>query len=469
MARFRGCLSLRSSLMRERTTRTLAFASALCAGAGGAVACGAIEPGQPATAVADAGASAEDADVSVVPVVDARSNAVTTCGDGGRAGSVDVAFGDGGFTTFDAQTGGACVAVDSKGRIYVVAETNVRRFNADGRLDVTYALGAAGGAARPACAVDAADRLLVIAGAALRRFDADGKPDTSFGTSGGVEVATIFGGEILPDLIIRPLTSGTIIVAGTSVQHELDATFHRPALTHLSASGAVLGQSVQSSGGRGQGALQDVDVDPVRGFVVALARRAYSSSGPFLAEYDFELAARTDFAPAYPDEQLRYVRRRADGKLLVVSDDVQSFRQLLPSGAADPTSPGDGGVGAIDIGLRTSPSVEFHDRTSMLALEDDSWILVGNTYRESTWGATLVHFGEDGSLDATFGDPSTSTYPGRALVQLGSDGDGGALHTEFRGAALDHRSVIVVAALLAPTATGDFAYTQRWAVVRVCR
>jgi uncharacterized delta-60 repeat protein len=319
-------------------------------------------------------------------------------------GDLDPSFGGDGMATADLSGAnhGRGMAIDGAGRIVVVGNAALVRFNPDGSLDTSFGedgavqirFGAAGSLAY-ATAIDPLGRI-VAAGClysssasdfAVARFNPDGSPDLTF-DGDGVTTIDFGGGRYACSRAVALDADGRIVMAGASTLSGA-ADF---AVARLNPDGSP----DASFDGDGR-ALTDLDkpVDEAGGLAIDAAGRIVAAGRTGIyAEGNFDFAV---------------VRYRPDGSL-------------------DPDFGGDGIV--------TTDFAGSNDGAAAVAVDPlDRIVAAGTAGNLDGWNSdfAVARYGPDGSLDPTFdGD-------GRATADFGGSADGG------KALAIDAAGRIVVA------------------------
>jgi uncharacterized delta-60 repeat protein len=387
------------------------------------------------------------------------------------SGNLDPGFGEGGRVTTPGPAVGAAAAA---GEAVVVAGTRslkppkkeewesaeefyVARYTAGGKLDPTFAGGAAVGVLDPEGEVKAnaalfgSDGSVTIAGLVtdgstncppgyscnrtpvVVRFAPDGRPDSGFGEGGIVRISSLavpfqtdyyYGVEALA---ARP--GGGLFAAGEGN----DVTF----VAALAANGSLDG-SFGTGGLVTKGGSEPSSATPIAtgvdraGRVYALVQ---SDSGTGLSEGTVVLRYLPDGAidqsfgeggRAYVPPWSRALAVAPDGSSYVTSGQTSTLTKLSPSGSLDPGF-GDGGSVVLPTGEAFEPS-------AVVRLSDGD-VLVGGglTGRAGPWPAAIRYL-PDGKLDRSFG------RGGIGLVRPGRSGS-----WDLETMAVDHQGRILLA------------------------
>jgi uncharacterized delta-60 repeat protein len=313
-------------------------------------------------------------------------------------GGLDASFGEAGKVTTGLIGGAVAMALQSDGKIVLLGERTLARYDGEGRLDMSFGDSGqvnvvfSGGVQDEAqdLAIQA-DGMIVVAGFTrvgssddfgVVRYDADGSLDEGFGTGGKVSVDFSAGVDRATAVLVQP--DGSIVVAGhASISSPLgnDNDF---AVARFTSDGAL-----DTSFGAGGKVTTNV-------------------------------AGRTDLAYA--------AALQADGKIV-----------LAGRVADDGGDPPDLGLvrynddGSLDTDFGESGSVRLAtpntwDEAADLAIQGDDKIVAAGFATDGSYGFALWRFNADGGRDSGFGSDGfvrTALTPrddyGRALV-LQEDG-----------------------------------------------
>ena len=161
----------------------------------------------------------------------------------GAQGSLDTSFSGDGVVTNNTNAARS-VAVQSDGRILVVDDANVTRYNTDGSVDTTF--GTNGTVVLPMAGVSVgiqSSGKIIVAGTQLNQFavtrlQSTGALDTTFGTSGLTLVDLPgFNFENLRQLLIR--SNDTLVLGGNAVNGPFPFNRNDLGLVQLTANGLI--------------------------------------------------------------------------------------------------------------------------------------------------------------------------------------------------------------------------------------
>ena len=334
-------------------------------------------------------------------------------------GDLDTTFGTGGKVEFDRNNNTQFLhgmALQSDGKIVVVGNLHIGRFNADGTLDVSFgnngltSLTSLSGTFT-AIAIYPDDSIAIAGRGAgdfvVARFLANGAPDLSFGSNGTGEVTTNLGSAIFEGaraVTIQP--DGKIVAAGSTFTPQTQQDFalvrYLPdgSLDASFGTGGIVTTAMTASFDEALDVLLQPD-----GRIVAVG---FTASGYGLARYLPDGSLDTSFgAGGRVRTNLPLIAEQAfaavldyDGSILVTGFDGPATNsrfnvvRYTPSGSLASNFGNNGVAGSLIRG-------GGHD----LALQPDGKILVAGPHDNAQNGRDfgLVRFNADGTVDTTFG------------------------------------------------------------------
>ena len=288
------------------------------------------------------------------------------------------------------------------------------------------------------------DRLITVKGSLVRRFDSEGRPDLTFGSNGETSFALPAATPFISPLLNPVSTPDGGLLLASYLSDDLGSTYFE-ALIRLDGDGHLL----TSFGGNGDGVyrltadggLIAVAVDPTGRVLLAKRGRAptpYQCRGaPFVErltpdgsiDTTFGVNGRSDIREVDLCRSL-FLRARDDGRVLVGGR--HEVIALDASGAPDAAFGVQG-----KLALKTSV-----DWSSGLLLPDGGLMLAGARLPPSRPGITLAKFNAAGQPDALFGDGTGAVERdfGEAFFQISglrhhvaamaSTADGGQLYLQ---------------------------------------
>ena len=359
------------------------------------------------------------------------TNVAVTCTTPAASGSLDASFGDNGKVTGVLAGGAKRLRLLPDGRILVLGDRALRRFNSDGSDDSTF--GIAGEAAVTFSgnsneafdlAVQPDGRILVVGTTrvgsnfdfAVSRFNADGTPDTSFGTSGSV--FTDFSGAVdrAHAVLIQP--DGAIVVAGHKALNGIAGIDNDFAVARYTTDGVL--DTTFGTAGRASiniagladlaatAALQPDGAIVLAGRVgesgggtedVGLAR--FNADGTADTTFGNQGTVRIDYAAGGSDQAIGVIVQ-TDGRIVIAG--AGSFggtseflvARLNANGSRDDTF---GSTGFVSLPFGTQ-----QDFANAVALQPDGTILVAGQASSTTVSDFgLARLRGDGTLDEGFG------------------------------------------------------------------
>ena len=398
-------------------------------------------------------------------VVAGRSHRVYTVARYNSDGSLDATFGTDGKATLDlagtyADDEGVGLAVQSDGKIVLAGLRNsdsfVARYNTDGTLDTAFGTGGTavtsigvGFRGARAVAIQSNGRIVVVAGTydrdfAVVRYNSNGTLDTSFDTD-GIATTEIGGIDRFGDSAraVTLSSNGKIVVAGTyngdfavvryNSNGSLDTTFDTDGktTTNLGSSDGAYGVAVQSDG--------KIVVAGNTGGNFAVVR--YNTNGTLDTAFDADGRATTSILSAgatYSSASARTVTVQSDGKIVVAGRASNDFAVVRynTDGTLDTTFDTDGKT-TTNIG-----ATQFGDGGNAGAVQGDGKIVVAGSADNDF---ALVRYNTDGTLDTTF------DTDGKTTTNIGENGD-----DRTSDMALQSDGKIVVAG----SAANDFALVR---------
>ncbi len=376
-------------------------------------------------------------------------------GNAGASGQLDPAFGNGGFVTTEFHHGSDEIfglAVQPDGRILATGRTNgvlnglaLARYTTDGDLDPTFGDGGAvlNGTIRKglAIALQSDGKIVVVAEGSspdfvVFRFDGDGDPDPGFGTGG--QVTTNFGpgsNEQANAVVVQ--SDGRIVVGGYS---GADFDPANAALARYLADGTL-------DPSFGTGGLVTTDFGAVSAEIRALALQSdgkivaagrvgddflvlrYLADGTLDPGFGTGGIAITDFAGDF--DYARGLALQSDGRIVVAGytttggvDNDFALARYDADGALDATF-GTGGLVTTDLGGTGSG-----DFGHAVALQANGRIVVSGDSGDS-FG--LARYDTDGGLDASFGGGGivVAAFPNSRSRAVAVDPSGGIVAGGF--------------------------------------
>ena len=305
-------------------------------------------------------------------------------------GQLDSGFGSDGRVTAGVPGGANDVALQPDGKILVVGNSTLSRYNADGDLDMGFGTGGIvtvevyGASDRLQAVAVQTDGQIVVAGYSrdgvtspvqedfvLARYDASGNLDLNFGT-GGIAVTDFESrGDGAYDLLIQP--DGAIVATGSA---------------------------------------SIVDQFGLAGSDFAAVR--YTSAGTLDAGFGLDggvstdVAGRTDLGNA--------AALQPDGKILLAGRVANSggddpdigLVRYHPDGSLDTTFGNDGVLRDL--------TGEWDEAANVIVQPDGRVVVVGHTFSGGVFLLTIARYNSDGSADAQFGSNGRVTD---AIMEVG--------------------------------------------------
>jgi uncharacterized delta-60 repeat protein len=329
-------------------------------------------------------------------------------------GALDASFGAAGKVTASLTGGATAMALQNDGKIVVLGERTLARYNTDGSVDASF--GAAGqvpvgGTQNTAqgLALQSDGKIVVVGFTrggtnedfAVARYDTSGTLDASFGTGG--KVSADFNGLVDRAWAVLIQPNGAIVVAGhagISSPLGLDNDF---AVARFTSGGAL-----DTSFGAG-------------------------------GKVTTNIGGRTDLAHA--------AALQGDGKIVLAGRVAQGGGDNPDFGLVRYNADGslDAGFGLAGIVRELTAN---WDEAADLVIQNDGKIVAAGHAAVGSYGFALRRFNVDGSRDSGFGNN------GLVLTTLSTQGDYG------RGVALQGDGKIVVVGQTSSLLQSDFAVTR---------
>ncbi|HTE45283.1 MAG TPA: hypothetical protein VK636_08590, partial [Gemmatimonadaceae bacterium] len=349
------------------------------------------------------------------------SNVTVSCAAPGPSGSLDATFGTGGRVTSTMLGGATAMALQSDGKIVIVGESKVQRFNANGTPDAGF--GTAGQAdfafpgeitSTPEAVAIQPDGRIVVAGIvndnsrddfAVARYNANGALDGSFGISGRLIVD--FASASARAWSVALQADGKILVAGQAAFPDGPSFDNDFAVTRLTTAGAL-----DATFGTGGKTTTDLGGQAEWAYVVKI-------------QSDGKVVLAGHVAPdGGSDPDIGLARYKSDGSLDSTFNNTGTEQTDLAMGNV------------------------WNEAFDMVIQADGKFVIAGQAQVAGQFRFVLARFGINGGVDAGFGTAGVTTTP------FTTQGD------VARGIASGPNGVLVVAGRTAIFGSSDFALAQ---------
>jgi uncharacterized delta-60 repeat protein len=395
------------------------------------------------------------------------TNVAVSCTTPGASGSLDPAFGNGGRVTGGLPGGADAMALQSDGRILLLSDFTLTRYNSDGSIDSTF--GTAGqtsprflGASTLTSLAVQSDGKIVVGGRSGRsladglvnfglvRLNTNGSIDTTFGDAGFVYADFNGNSDTLENVLIQ--SDGRIVAAGNAaVPVGTTGTFTNAFAAARYTSTGALDASFGGGGKATQIATIEaeqeaclafaatlqandaivfagrLDYDDDRGSAIDTCVMRFTANGARDTAFGEEGVVVIDYAEGNPSEddddqsdEALAVAVQPDGRIVLVGHEESSVNsdflvaRLNADGSRDDSF---GNAGTIKVVLSSE-----NDVANAVALQADGAIIVAGTVRIP-------------------GPPAFSGVPDFAIVRIAGNGtpdpdfgNGGTLFIDFFGA-----------------------------------
>lgn len=349
-------------------------------------------------------------------------NIAVTCTTPATTGSLDATFGTAGRVTSTMTGGATAMALQPNGKVLIVGNSKVQRFNANGTIDQSF--GTSGQAdfaftgvvsnSPQGVAVQPDGRIVVVGfvstnsrdDCAVARYNPDGTLDRTFGTGGRVIVD--FASASARGWAVALQPGGEIVVAGQAAFPRGVSFDNDFALARLSAAGAV---------------------EP-----------AFGSGG-------------TTHTNIGGDADWAYgVRIQSDGKIVLAghaavdggSDPDVGLARYNANGTLDTSFGHNDGIVKTDLGMGNV----WNEAFDLVIQPDGKIVIAGQGHVGGNFQFLLARFTAGGSSDVTFGSSGVSSTP------FTTQGD------VARGLALQSDGKIIVAGRAAFLGSSDFGLAR---------
>jgi len=381
---------------------------------------------------------------------------VVACGTHGENPDLDTGFDEDGRATGDMVDGIHDMALLDDGRIVVINERDVARFNADASGDASFGGGRftidfPGTSDRlSALAVQPDGKVVIVGGtlfngihhSALVRLNSDGSLDGSFGSGGMVTTDPAGESNDAYDVVVQPdgriVTAGHVVAAGDSdfalrrylPTGAVDVDFGTNGIATIDIGNTEIPNAValQDDGriliagrvGQSGGAPQDI----------AIAR--FNSDGTVDTTFGNAGVAGT-FTPDIRDEAID-IAVQPDGRI-VLAGFLTMPGLLVPSEflvmRLNADGSADNSFGSNSVAEKPAFGEEGDWAQALAIMDDGRIVVVGQKSNTTQPDFAVVRYNPDGTLDSTFGTNGTSAVDFFGDVDIARavaiTGDGGIL------------------------------------------